>query len=77
MAKNYKAAEPSVISLFSLILGGFAFAVEEALELAEARGVAHFPQGLGLDLANTFAGDLELFADFLQRAAVAVGEAEA
>jgi hypothetical protein len=40
-------------------------------------GVAHLPQGLGLDLADAFAGDLELAADFLEGAAVAVLEAEA
>jgi hypothetical protein len=38
--------------------------------------VAHFAQGFGLDLADAFAGDLELVADFLKRAAVTVLEAE-
>ena len=51
--------------------------VEEAGELAEARRVTHFAQGFGLDLADAFAGDLELLADLFERAAVAVDEAEA
>ena len=50
---------------------------DEAFELPDAGGVAHFPQCLGLDLADALAGDLELAADFLERAAVAVLEAEA
>ena len=31
------------------------------------RGGAHLPQGLGLDLADTFAGGLELAAHILKR----------
>ncbi len=50
---------------------------DEAFQLPDAGGVAHFPQSLGLDLADALAGDLELAADFLERAAVAVLEAEA
>src|SRR5580698_10181850 len=50
---------------------------QEALKLADAGGVAHFPQGLGFDLANALAGDIELFADFLEGAGIAVTEAEA
>ena len=47
--------------------------VDEALELAQAGGVAHFAEGLGLDLADAFAGDLEHLANFFQRAGVAIG----
>ena len=54
-------------------VGGF----EEPFELPDTRGVAHFAEGLGLDLADAFAGDLELPADLLERAAVAVHESEA
>ena len=34
--------------------------LDEAFELPDAGGVAHFPEGLGLDLADALAGDLEL-----------------
>src|SRR5215203_3449708 len=50
---------------------------EEALELTDARGMAHLAQGLGLDLPDALAGDFELAADFFEGAAVAVDEAEA
>ena len=50
--------------------------LEKALELADAGGVAHFAEGLGFDLADALAGDLELLADFLEGAGVAVAEAE-
>src|ERR1035441_3173460 len=48
---------------------------EEALEFAPAGRVAQFAQGLGLDLADAFAGDLVLLADLLQRARIAVIQA--
>ena len=60
-----------------LVQDRLAFAIQEALELADACGVTHFAEGFGLDLADSFAGDFELFADFLKRAAVSIGEAEA
>src|SRR2546428_587638 len=50
---------------------------EEALKLAQPRRVAHLAQRLGLDLADAFARDLELLADFFERAAVAIPKAEA
>src|SRR5262249_44374937 len=46
--------------------------VEEAVELPNARRVAHLAQRLRLDLPDALARDLELLADFLERAAVAV-----
>jgi hypothetical protein len=65
------------ISVFPyLVLDRFAFAVQEALQLAKACGVTHFAEGFSLNLADPFAGDFELFADFFERAAVAIGEAE-
>ncbi len=51
--------------------------VEEAVQLADARRVAHLAERLGLDLADALAGHLELLADLFERAAVAVDEAEA
>src|SRR4051812_8868695 len=51
--------------------------IEEAVQLADTRRVTHLAQRLGLDLPDAFAGNLELLADFLERAAVAVHEAEA
>jgi hypothetical protein len=38
--------------------------LDEAFELPDAGGVAHFAQRLGLDLADALAGDLELAARF-------------
>ena len=46
--------------------------LDESFQMTDSGGVAHFPKRLGLNLANAFAGDLELFADFLQRSAVSV-----
>ena len=37
----------------------------------------HLPQGLGFDLADALAGNLELLAHLFQRPAVAVDQAEA
>ena len=45
---------------------------EKSFELTNAGGMAHLPQRLCFDLADAFAGDLELLADFFKRAAVAV-----
>ena len=65
------------ISVFPyLVLDRFAFAVQEALQLAKACGVTHFAKCFGLNLADPFAGDFELFADFFERAAAAVFKAE-
>ena len=47
------------------------------MELADAGGVAHFAQGLGFDLADAFAGDLELPPHLFERAGLAVAKAEA
>ena len=49
---------------------------EEAVELADAGWMTHFAEGFGFDLADAFAGDAELFADFFQSARVAIAEAE-
>src|SRR5690606_18077029 len=40
--------------------------VEEAVQLTNTRRVTHFAQGLGLDLTDTFASDLKLFADLFE-----------
>ena len=50
---------------------------EETMKLADPGRVAHLAECLGLDLADAFAGNLELAADFLEGAGVTVGEAEA
>ena len=39
--------------------------------------MTHLPQGLGFDLPDAFARHLELLADFLEGAAVAVDKSEA
>ena len=39
--------------------------VDEAAQLLGAAGMAQFAQGLGFDLANAFARDVKLLADFL------------
>src|SRR5712671_1080130 len=50
---------------------------EESVKMADAGRMAHFAQGLGFDLPNTFTGDAELFAHFLQRTGKAIAQAEA
>ncbi len=51
--------------------------VKKVLELFAAAGVPEFPQRLGFDLADAFAGHVELLAHFLQRARAAVVQPEA
>src|SRR5215213_1870156 len=51
--------------------------LEVVLELAAAGGVAELAERLGLDLADPFAGDVELLADFLEGPRAPVLEAEA
>ena len=43
------------------------FAVEEAFQTVAAGGVTQLAQGLGFDLADALAGNIELFAHFFQR----------
>src|SRR4030067_15102 len=57
--------------------GGGSMVVREAFELAAAARVLELAQGLGLDLADALAGDLELLADLLEGVLVAVAQAEA
>src|SRR5436190_24073336 len=45
---------------------------QKPFQLAASRWVAQFSQGFGFDLANALAGDVVLFADFLERARVAI-----
>ena len=52
-------------------------AVDEGLQLAAAAGVAQLAQGLGFDLADALAGDLEALADLFEGVLGAVFEAEA
>ena len=40
--------------------------VQKVTELFAAAGMTELPQGLGLDLADTFTGDVELFANLLE-----------
>ena len=49
---------------------------DEALQLPDTRRVTHLAQRLRFDLADAFAGNLELLADFLQCAGIAVAKAE-
>jgi len=64
-------------SLFrrSWSIQGFNF--QKAVQLADARGVAHFAERLGLDLTDAFARDFEILADFFQRARTAVHQTKA
>ena len=47
------------------------------LELAAAAGVAQLAECLRLDLADTLAGDVELFANLFERAAAAIVQPKA
>ena len=50
---------------------------QETLQLTKPRGMPHFPQGLGFDLPDPFAGDFKLAANFLQRAGRTIAKAKA
>src|SRR5688572_3305469 len=45
--------------------------------MTDARRVTQLAEALGFDLADAFAGDLELLADFFQGAGIAIHQAEA
>ena len=49
---------------------------DEAFEVPDPRGVAHFSERFGFDLANPLAGDFKLFPHLFERAAVAIDEAK-
>src|SRR5437899_685839 len=49
---------------------------EKAVQLADARRMAHFAERFGLDLADTFAGHSELPAHFFKSARVAIAQTE-
>lgn len=59
---------------FALAVDG---AVDKTLEFAGADGMLKFADGLGLDLADAFAGDLEDASDFFEGVGVAVADAVA
>src|SRR4051794_27827101 len=50
---------------------------DERLEALGAGGVAQLAQGLGFDLADALAGDLEVLADLLERVIRLLADAEA
>src|SRR5487761_2742424 len=52
------------------------FDLQKPLQMADARGMAHFAERLGFDLADALARDAKLLADFFERARVAVAEAQ-
>ena len=54
-----------------------ALSIQKVLQLFAAAGVAQLAQGLGLDLADTLTGNIELLAHFLQRAGAAIRQIEA
>ncbi len=51
--------------------------VEKRLQFAAASRMPHLADGLGLDLADALARDVEHATDFFERARVAVAQAEA
>src|SRR5262249_53415291 len=53
------------------------FNFQETMQLPDPRGMPHLAQRLGFNLADAFARDAELFADFLERARIAVTQTEA
>src|SRR5688500_16353182 len=54
-----------------------ALAIQEASELAAPARMLEFAERLGLDLADTFAGDRELLADLFERVVGVHADAEA
>ena len=57
-----------------LVAGSF---FEERFQAIAAAGVTQFAQGFGFDLANAFAGDIEVLSDFFQRVFTAVFQSKA
>src|SRR6266567_8932787 len=55
----------------------FCLLIQVILELAAAAGMAQLAQGLSFDLANAFAGHMELFAHLFQGTAAAIIQAKA
>ena len=51
--------------------------LKKAVELSDARGMAHFAKGLGFDLPDALTSHLKLPSDFVQGARIAVAQAEA
>ena len=58
-------------------MAGAAFLVQKVAQLLASGRMAQLAQGLGLDLADAFARDVELLADLLERVRLAVGQTEA
>ena len=58
-------------------MAGPAFLVQKVAQLLASGRMAQLAQGLGLDLADAFARDVELLADLLERVRLAVGQTEA
>jgi hypothetical protein len=52
------------------------FNFQKSVQLAQSGGMTHFTKRLGLDLPDAFTRDIELLADFLERACVAIAEAK-
>src|SRR5689334_6464665 len=57
---------------FGLGFGGF----EEAFQLPDSRGMAHLPEGFGLDLSDALSRDTELASYFFKGPAVAIDQPE-
>src|SRR5258706_14466555 len=52
------------------------FNLQKPLQMADARGMAHFAERLGLDLPDAFTGDAKLLADLFERARIAIPQPE-
>jgi len=50
------------------------FNFQKAVQLADARGVAHFAERLGFDLPDALTGDTELLPDFLERTRATIAQ---
>ena len=62
-------------SSFGWLCSGFL--LNEAVQQGQALAAVQLADGLGLDLADTLAGDAEIAAHFLQRAGTAIVQAKA
>src|SRR6266513_5706485 len=51
--------------------------IQVILQLAAAAGMTQFAQSFSLNLTNTLAGNMELFADFFQSTTAAIIQTEA
>src|SRR6185312_5334612 len=70
-------AFPATVTVYRWVIAPGRSAFDEALEALAARGMPQLAQGLGLDLADALARDLEVLAHLLEGVVGLLADAEA